>query len=142
VNHSIEPGLDVDRAARPARGGLLQRASAAVRRRFQRDSAGLDRGTLLERVIADLENLNRRTERDFLTIGGKLAEFLAAARRISADMSALGGVIFGKDGGHASQVLSRVLEQSKQAEARAEAGDRALAGVCDSTRQIGLTFRG
>lgn len=107
-----------------------------------RDSSGCDLGTLLEQTIADLENLNRSTERDFLAIGGKLAEFLSAARQLSSDMAALGELISGRSASRSSQVLDRVLERSRQAEARAEAGDRALAGVCASAREIGLTFHG
>jgi methyl-accepting chemotaxis protein len=120
---------------------LLQRALRTVGKLHQRTSTGHDCGLLLERVITDLENLNRRTEQDFLGIGGKLMGFVTGARQLSADLAAL-ETIFGTQDRHASQVLNRVLERSKQIEARAEAGDQALAGVCDSASQIGRTFRG
>jgi len=122
-------------------GRLLQSALRAVRKRRQDASAEQDCGKLLEGVITDLESLNSRTEQDFLEIGGKLMGFVAAARQLSSDMSAL-EMIFGRHSSHTSQVLTRVLERSKQIEARAEAGDQALAGVYDSARHIGRTFRG
>jgi hypothetical protein len=90
----------------------LKRILTSVSRHRDRDSTGRDLGTLLEHVIADLENLNRCTERDFLAIGGKLAEFLAAARQLASDMAALSELISGRSGGHATAVLSRVLERA------------------------------
>jgi methyl-accepting chemotaxis protein len=116
----------------------LKRILTSVSRHRDSDSTGRGLGTLPEHVIADLENLNRCTERDFLAIGGKLAEFLAAARQLASDMAALSELISGRSGGHATAVLSRVLERSTQA----EAGDRALASVCESARQIGGAFQG
>ncbi|MGD1093835.1 MAG: hypothetical protein ABSB35_17830 [Bryobacteraceae bacterium] len=120
--------------------GRLERALTTVR--CEAHSPELDDGVILEQVISDLENLNQRTERDFLTIGGKLMEFLTAARQASADMAALGELISGGNGSHASQVLTRVLEQSRQAEARSETGNQVLAGVCESTGEIGRKLRG
>jgi alkylated DNA nucleotide flippase Atl1 len=120
-------------------GRLLERTIAVVRRRHR--TVSKDCGLLLDRVITDLEGLNRATEQDFLTIGGNLMGFVTGARQLSSDMAAL-EQIFGRQDGQASQVLSRVLERSQQMEARAEAGDQALAGVCDSARHIGRTFRG
>jgi hypothetical protein len=118
----------------------LEQALPAVR--CEAHSPELDDGVILEQVISDLENLNRRTERDFLTIGGKLMEFLTAARQASADMAALGELISGGNGSRASQVLTRVLEQSRQAETRSETGNLVLAGVCESTGEIGRKLRG
>jgi hypothetical protein len=121
-------------------GRLLQRTLTAVRPRPARSGAG-ECGPLLGRVIADLESLNHRTEQDFLAIGGKLMGFVTGARQLSSDMTAL-EELFGRQDGNASQVLNRVLERSKQIEDRAQTGDQALTGVCDSARQIGRTFRG
>lgn len=84
----------------------LPRALASIRRRRKDDSAGQDCVTLLGGVLADLASLNRSSERDFLTIGGKLAEFVGAARQISSDMAALGELISG--GYKASGMLTRV----------------------------------
>jgi len=111
---------------------LLQRALQALRKGRERKSAEDDWGALLERVITDLAGLNRR----------KLAEFLAAARQVSADLAALSELISGSTGCHASQVLTRVLARLRETEARAETGDRTLGSACDSARQIGRTFSG
>ncbi len=73
-----------------------------------------DGSTAIERVIGDLENLNRSTERDFLAVGEKLMEFRSAARRISADIEVLTGLISGEQGCHASQALERILELSRR----------------------------
>src|SRR5579884_1540655 len=97
------------------------------------------RSPLIE-VIAGLEELNGHTERDFLVIGEKLVEFLGSARQLSADMTALGELITGADAHHASEVLGRVLDETSQMQARAEAGIRALAEVSNSTRRIERTF--
>jgi len=121
---------------------MLERTLTAVRRRLAGTAQETDGGALLEQVIADLESLNGRTEQDFLAVGGKLVEFVGAARQLSSDMAALSELIRGRDGCHASQLLTRVLEQLRDIEARAEAGDRALASVCDSTREVGRTFHG
>jgi hypothetical protein len=40
----------------------------------------------LDQVIADLDLLNRSTERDFLRIGGKLGEFIEGVSAISSDL--------------------------------------------------------
>jgi len=137
----LRSGVEAD-PKRNRTGQLLRRAIRAVWRGGQRNAAGDDCGTILEQVAADLASLNHATEKDFLAIGGKLAEFLAAARQISADMAALGELISGSTGCHASQVLTRVLERLRETQARAETGDRTLGSACDSARQIGRTFSG
>lgn len=106
------------------------------------EDASTDAGAILKQVVSDLEYLNRHTEQDFLAIGGKLVEFLGVARQVSADMAALAELISGSYAGHASQVLTTVLERTKRTEARAEEGDRVLAGVCRSTVQMERTLRG
>jgi hypothetical protein len=122
-------------------GTLLQRAIGSLRSRHWSYYSERKRKTLLEPVITDLQALNRQTEQDFLTVGGKLMEFTTAARQISADMAALSELISGEESRHACQVLTRVLEQSRLIEARAEAGDQALAAVNEANRRIGSTFR-
>jgi hypothetical protein len=140
VNQIQDPGSDQNEAGYPWLGWLLQRTFQAVRRP-RKSSAGHDCGALLDRVISDLESLNNHTEQDFLAIGGKMMGFVTAARQLASDMAAL-EQIFGTQDSHATEVLTRVLERSKQIEARAAAGDQALTGVCNTARQIGSTFRG
>lgn len=43
----------------------------------------------LRHAIAALEHLNRHTEQDFLTIGGKLSEFVDAVEVISSGLKTL-----------------------------------------------------
>ena len=128
--------------ARAALERLVQRTLTAVGRPHERTLREYDCGILLERVIADLESLHSRTEQDFLAIGEKLVEFVATARQLSSDMTALSELIRGGEGCRAAQVLTLLLAHLRRVEAQAEAGDRALAGVCDSTRQVGRTFGG
>jgi hypothetical protein len=122
-------------------GSRLKRILAAAARRRHPAFTGPDSAARLERVTADLEELNRRTEQGFLSIGGRLVDFAALARQLSADLAAVSELFFGKEGGHASQVLASVLEQSRQVEACAVDSGRRLAEVCESARRIGRTFR-
>jgi len=137
--------LDVFRDARRNRPRYL--GFDSIRHAF-RAVVGIRTGTApsadapsdLGNVIADLEQMNGRTEQDFLVIGEKLVEFLGSARQLSSGMTALGELITGADARHASEVLGCVLNETTQMQARAGAGDRALAEVSDSTRQIERTF--
>jgi hypothetical protein len=94
----------------------------------------------VEQVIADLEDLNRSTERDFLAIGGKLMDFLSTAQRISSDMTAVADLIAGEQGERASQALADVLEGARQMQSRAEQRDEALGILSNSARSISSTF--
>jgi len=62
-----------DTAPRAQPAGASSRASAAS----------------LGQVIADLDQLNQDTERDFLRIGGKLADFMQTVSVISSELTAL-----------------------------------------------------
>src|ERR1700719_511930 len=68
----------------------------------------------LERIIADLEGLNGRTERDFLAVGEKLMESRSTARRIASDMTALTELVSGEHSRNASHALTRMLEHSRE----------------------------
>lgn len=119
---------------------LAESVRRTVRSRREEVSAEGEYDTLLGRVISSLDSLNRRTEQDFLAVGGKLVEFHAAARQISSEINDLRELIAGSGRGDDSQLLTRILEQSRQIEARAESGDRALAVVGDSAQRIGQAF--
>ena len=97
--------------------------------------------TLLAGVIADLDDLNRRTERDFLAVGGKLVEFHGLVRQVSLAIGDLRQLIAASSRDNNSQLLVRILDESRQTEARVEAGDRALAVVCEAARRIEDAFR-
>jgi methyl-accepting chemotaxis protein len=98
--------------------------------------------TAVERVIADLETLNRSTEQDFLAVGGKLQEFRSVARQISSDMAALTELISGEHGGNASHALARMLEYSREMDTRTEQSGQALGTVQDLSCSIRKSFAG
>jgi len=118
----------------------------AFARRLQRIPAGLGSNsfrrskTLLGPALANLEILNRDTEKDFLAVGGKLMEFSAAARRISADMNVLSEMVSGERGHAAAAVLARVLEQLRQTEAHLAEEGRALASISQASQRAVAAF--
>jgi methyl-accepting chemotaxis protein len=116
---------------------LLHKVWEGLRSASKRQSSGALAG-----AIADLQTLNRRTEDDFLAVGAKLEEFLGTARRIAADMAALAQLISAEAGQPAAEVLGQVLERSRQSEARAQAGNLALAAADEAIRRIQRTFGG
>ena len=83
----------------------------------------------LGQVIADLDHLNHNTERDFLRIGEKLAEFFEAVNLISFDLKALASLISGEHGMRASQALTSALDRSREMATRAEEGNRLLGNM-------------
>jgi len=99
--------------------------------RRPRDPAGDGRSAILGQVAADLADLNRRTERDFLSIGGKLAEFIEAVDRISSELTALADMMSADQSSRASQALTCILERFTKIRARAEDGS----GLLDDMRQ-------
>jgi hypothetical protein len=89
----------------------------------------------LEQVIADLDLLNHDTEQGFLSIGGKLAEFMQTVSLITSELTALANEEHGQ---RASQALTHALDRST--EMRTSLGDRdsGLAGI---RREVGLLKR-
>ena len=126
----------------------IRRAAAPLRRsltalgRPVSGPAGDGWGTIVQQVTADLEDLNRSTECDFLAVGEKLTEFRSAAREISSDIAALNELISGEHGRRRSAALSRILELFGEMAARIEQSSHALAGVHDLSRRIRLAFSG
>jgi hypothetical protein len=94
----------------------------------------------LQRIIADLRSLNGSTERDFLAVGGKLMEFSAAARSVSAQMTSLIELISGECGEEVSVALGRLLEEANRKNARIEQNGRTLASVQGLSRRILAAF--
>ncbi|SPF38964.1 hypothetical protein SBA4_2270013 [Candidatus Sulfopaludibacter sp. SbA4] len=124
-------------AGEPVRRGL-----AALLHRPPSASTGSAWVTTLEQVVADLENLNRSTERDFLAVGEKLMEFRSEGRQIAADIAALNDLISGEHGRHASGALARILENFREMDAQIAGSGQALEGVRDHSRRIRLAFSG
>ena len=122
--------------------GIQSRRSLFALSRFSRapSRTGWDDG--IQGVIADLENLNRSTERDFLAVGEKLMEFRGCARRIASDMAALTGLTSGEQGRNAAQALECVLEHSHAIRARIEASGESLETVRALARRLRQAFSG
>ena len=120
--------------------GIHTRRSLFALSRHFADPAGWNSG--IQGVIADLDNLNRSTERDFLAVGEKLMEFRACARRIASDMTALTGLTSGEQGRNAAQALECVLEHSRAIRARIEASGESLETVRALARRLRQAFSG
>jgi len=126
----------------PNVGKMLWRIVTAIGRRRQGGTLESDLGIVVDQDIADLEDLNRSTERDFLAVGEKLMEFRSTARQIASDMSALTELISGAHGRNASTALTKMLEHSRGMDAGIEQSGRTLARVHDHACRVRLAFGG
>ena len=120
----------------------LPRIRAALWRRSPHQPGQTGPIPVLEGVVADLRNLNRTTERDFLTVGEKLMEFHSSARRISSDMTVLTGLIAGEQGRDAATALDRVLSHSIAIQARTRDRGQILETVRDRAARLRHAFTG
>jgi hypothetical protein len=89
----------------------------------------------LGQVIADLHLLNHDTEQGFVSIGGKLAEFMQTVSVISSELTALGNA---ENGQRASQSLTHALDRSMEMRASLGDHDGGLAGM---RHEVGLLRR-
>ena len=89
----------------------------------------------LEQVIADLDLLNHDTEQGFLSIGGKLAEFMQTVSLITSELTALANEEHGQ---RASEALTHALDRATELRAGREDRDGGLAGI---RREVGLLKR-
>jgi hypothetical protein len=96
----------------------------------------------IARAAAELAELNRLTERDFLAVGEKLMDFRAAALRISSDMAVLTGLIGGEESRGAAGELDRLLEGSRAMNARIAESSQSLAGIRSLALRVRQLFVG
>jgi hypothetical protein len=89
----------------------------------------------LGQVIADLSSLNQDTEQGFMSIGGKLAEFMQTVSVISSELTTLANAEHGQQ---AALALTQALDRSKRM--RASLGERS-GGLAGMRRQVGLLKR-
>ena len=89
----------------------------------------------LKQVIADLGLLNHETEQGFMSIGGKLAEFMQTVSVISSELTALANAEHGQQ---AAQALTRALDRSRGLKASLGERNGGLAGM---HREVGLLKR-
>src|SRR5579871_703473 len=97
------------------------RARAALRavvKRFRRNPTGNGPDASVDRLAADLEELNHSTEGDFLAVGARLMDFRTTARQIESDMAALSELIAGERGHKVSRTLTRILEHTGELDTR------------------------
>jgi hypothetical protein len=120
----------------------IQQRWPALRRRNRQSSKANGWDATVRQAITELENLNRSTERDFLAVGEKLMEFRLAARQIASDMAAVTELISGEQGRNVSHALTRMLEHSREIDARIEQSGQALGQVRDLSRRIRVAFSG
>jgi hypothetical protein len=95
------------------------------------------------RVIAALEELNRTTEADFLSVGGKLMQFLSASKNLHADIAGLASLVSGDDAQRACGALDSVRRYAREMERRSEQSGRALSTLragADRIRRAFSTF--
>jgi hypothetical protein len=93
----------------------------------------------LGQVIADLDSLNHDTEQGFLSIGGKLAEFMQTVSVISSELTALANAEHGQQ---ASQALTHALDRSTEMRSAQGNRDKGLAGMCHEVSQLKRTLSG
>jgi hypothetical protein len=89
----------------------------------------------LGQVIADLSSLNHDTEQGFMSIGGKLAEFMQTVSVISSELTTLANAEHGQQ---AALALTQALDRSEWM--RASLGERS-GGLAGMRRQVGLLKR-
>jgi len=93
-------------------------------------------------VIADLGDLNRATERDFLAIGGKLTEFMQAVKVVSSELTALVNLLSGECCTSASGALASALDRAREMSANADVSNRSLGGMRVEAGRLGQTLSG
>jgi hypothetical protein len=96
-------------------------------------------GQSLGQVIADLDSLNHDTEQGFLSIGGKLAEFMQMVSVISSELTALANAEHGQQ---ASQALTHALDRSTEMRTAQGSRDKGLAGMRDDVGLLKRTLSG
>ncbi len=125
-----------------SRASILNSIQHSLLRRGRVSSAARGWGKTIRQAIQELEHLNHSTERDFLGVGEKLMEFRSAARQMASDMAAVTELFSGQQGRAASDALTRMLEHSREMDARMEQSGRALGQVSELARRIRLAFSG
>jgi hypothetical protein len=90
----------------------------------------------VEAVAAAIEELNRSTEADFLTLGEKLGKFLSAARQILSRIEAAAELVSGGQAEAACASLARVLQLAESTRGRCEATATTLSEVRAQTVQL------
>lgn len=121
---------------------FLQRRLASMGPGLGRSPSPHRAAARIDRVIQDLEALNRSTERDFLAVGDKLIAFRSTAREIAADMASVTELISGEAARGASQTLSRLLDRGQEIDSALGRSAEALEQVRDMAGRLRRSFSG
>jgi methyl-accepting chemotaxis protein len=103
---------------------------------------GKGRAARLEAVIAELDGLNRATERDFLKIGENLAGFTQTVKAISSELTGLADQLLGEQGSRASEALTGALDHARKMVSSAEASAALLGGMRQNADRVKGTLDG
>ncbi|MCX6608472.1 MAG: hypothetical protein NTV52_33460 [Acidobacteria bacterium] len=114
----------------------LQALQAALSSGSGRESAT----ERLQRVIADLEELNRSTESDFLLISGNLMEFLAGVHKLQSQVEGFSGRLEGEREKSTDELMGRVRARVEQMQVRLGEGNRLFGNVQKETKSILRAF--
>jgi len=117
---------------------------AAIIRRKTRATGSREQAAAgkLGQVIAGLEDLNRNTEQDFLTIGRKLTGFMQTVTLISSELTALGSLLSGERGARASEALTGALDRFREMSASTEQSSGLLSTMRQEAGRLGKTLSG
>jgi hypothetical protein len=119
---------------------FLQQRLASMRRGLARASQRTAART--DRVIQDLEDLNRSTERDFLAVGGKLMEFRSTAHEIAQDIASITDLISGEEARRASETLAQLLGHGQEIDSGLAHSSQALSQLRDFAVRLRRGFSG
>ncbi len=96
----------------------------------------------IDRVIEDLEALNRSTERDFLAVGDQLIQFRSTAHEIAQNMASVTELISGEEARRASQTLAQLLDHGQQIDSALERAGQELQQVHELALGLRRGFSG
>jgi len=119
---------------------MIQRPSPARPGRPEVPARESEWVSAIQAMAAELEDLNHSTEKDFLSVGGKLMDFMSLARQISSDMAVLSELIAGEHGRSASAALVQVREDAQQMGVRMEQSGQALAAIKELSGRVRQAF--
>lgn len=89
-------------------------------------------------VIAELGDLNRTSERGFLLVGGKLADFMTALQRVRDGTATVADLLSSQRADEATAALQGVLAQSEGMESRLQSHSGLLHSVTAAARELSL----
>ena len=94
----------------------------------------------LREAAAALETMNQSSERDFLTLGAQLSDFLEGIRQLSHELDELIGMLTGDGASASCAMLEALLDTAEQLQARAATRTASLKDLRDSTVKIRRLF--